>query len=262
MERTNTAILTNPFNYFLPESMVIIIFNYLDEKGINVARLVNKTFKLWAGGIKVFQISFPKEKTIYPLTFNEYLFLRKESGFFAKIFDLPFQEKFERKVEIEDIKISEFKEIILNKRCLVDSDNFSDALHFSSYLEMPCLEIKSADYFKSLFATDTVSFEEVKEVFDFAEEAEFSHVIRECESHFSRMLKKAIAKGRLVEILEITALPIKQLDLTSCDELTDEELVYLEKMPLQSLSLNRCKVTNEGLAHLKGLPLQSLQSDK
>ncbi len=55
---------------------------------------------------------------------------------------------------------------------------------------------------------------------------------------------------------------LKSLDLSGCDQLTDDDLLHLAKLPLKHLRLHGCtKITPIGLNNLKGLELESLCLD-
>lgn len=54
-------------------------------------------------------------------------------------------------------------------------------------------------------------------------------------------------------------LPLKRLSLAGCWKLSDEGLERLQKLPLTCLSLRNCSwVTDRGLARLRNLPLEAL----
>gem|GEM_PF-6781344 len=60
-------------------------------------------------------------------------------------------------------------------------------------------------------------------------------------------------------LVHLQKLPLQHLDLRDCLNITDNGLVHLQKLPLQHLDLRDCrKITDNGLVHLQKLPLQHL----
>lgn len=248
----------------LPEEVLGHIFSFCDEKTQKV--VIPQVCHYWDDIQQITKLLFPEEKEIVFLHKHEFEQIKQISNYYKTFVNYHSKEN-KRTLNVNGMTHRELLNFFEYQKGNINKDNIFDAIQTAFYLLDEQL-IEQCQSFVNDFLNDCfhqlneyrkneavlkqqINQSEIYFKEDCSEKNEYlnqlNQELRENESKIDNYIK--IINKFILDFEEISV-PVK-INLSFCN-VTDENVKFLSKLPLESLDLKGCKkITDKGVEYLK-----------